>query len=67
MVTEEEAAAAIKKLPRRLLRPFVMRYLQRKTLAEIAGALHISARRVDRRLTKATEICRARTEGDERR
>jgi RNA polymerase sigma factor (sigma-70 family) len=63
MPTEEEQqrlADTIKALPMRLRKVFVMATLQRKPLAEIAGALHISQRYVERRMAKALATCRRR-------
>ena len=56
MATEEEqqpVADAIKSLPMRLRKPFVMAHLQHMPRAEIAAELHMSEHRVDRRLTRA--------------
>ena len=66
MATEQEQqrlADAIKRLPMRLRKPFVMAHVQRKPRAEIATELHISVRQVDRRLTRALVACRRRLEG----
>jgi RNA polymerase sigma factor (sigma-70 family) len=65
VATEEEqqrVADAIKALPMRLRRVFVMRHVLRKPREEIAAKLHISARQVDRRLTVALAACRRRLE-----
>jgi RNA polymerase sigma-70 factor (ECF subfamily) len=63
MVTEEEqqrVADTIKKLPMRLRRVFVMATLQRKSFTDIAAALGISQRCVERRMAKALATCRRR-------
>jgi RNA polymerase sigma factor (sigma-70 family) len=63
MATEEEQqliADVIKTLPMRLRKVFVMAHVQRKPRAEIAGALHISQRCVERRMAKALATCRRR-------
>lgn len=65
MATEQEqqrVADAIKRLPTRLRKPFVMAHVQRKSRAEIAAALHISERRVDRRLIRALVVCQGNLE-----
>lgn len=54
----EHVAAAIIGLPWNLRAVFVMAHIQRKSRGEIAAALGISERRVDRRLTKALVACR---------
>lgn len=63
MATEEEqrrVADAIKALPFRLRKVFLMRYVQRKAPAIIAAELGLSERQVDRRLTRALVACRRR-------
>lgn len=68
MATEEEQqrlADAIKALPIRLRRVFVMAHVQRKPRAQIAAELHITARQVDRRLTRALVACRRRWRPDQ--
>lgn len=63
MATEEEQQRlvdAIKSLPMRLRRVFVMAHVQRIPYAEIAAALRIPQRRVEARLTKALVACRRR-------
>lgn len=60
MATEEEQqhlADAIKRLPMRLRRPFVMAHMQGKSRYAIAHELHISERQVEKRLTKALDAC----------
>jgi RNA polymerase sigma factor (sigma-70 family) len=52
--------AAIKRLPLRLRKAFVMAHVQCKPRKEIATELRISERRVDRRMTKALKVCRDR-------
>lgn len=54
----EHVAAAIIRLPLNLRAVFVMAHVQRKSRGEIAGALGISERCVDRRLRKALVACR---------
>lgn len=49
----EHVAAAVIGLPWNLCAVFVMAALQRRSREDIAAALGISARRVDRRITKA--------------
>lgn len=61
--TREEVAASIKAIPLRQRRVFVMAYVQGRPRAEIAAELHITARQVDRRLTKALVVCRKRLGG----
>lgn len=61
-MTPEQVSAIVKSLPLRLRRVFVMRYVEGKSLAEIAETLHISARCLDSRLTKAKLRCRERVE-----
>lgn len=56
--TDEQVAAAIKALPMRQRRAFVMAYVLGKPRAEIAAELHITARQVDRRLVRALVACR---------
>lgn len=66
MATDEEQqrlADVVKTLPMRLRKVFVMAHVQRKPRAEIAAELHISARQVDRRLTRALVACRRSLEG----
>lgn len=63
--TDEQVAAAIKALPMCQRRVFVMAYVLRKPRAEIATELHITARQVDRRLTRALACCRRRLERQE--
>lgn len=58
----EHVAAAIIGLPVELRAVFVMAHVQRRPRAEIAAALGISERRVDRRMTKALVVCRERLE-----
>jgi DNA-directed RNA polymerase specialized sigma24 family protein len=54
----EHVAAAIIGLPTKLRAAFVMAYVQRRRRSDIAAALGISERRVDRRLTRALVACR---------
>ncbi|MDA8347467.1 MAG: sigma factor-like helix-turn-helix DNA-binding protein [Pseudomonadota bacterium] len=56
----EQLAAAIIGLPRNLRAVFVMANVQGKSRGEIAAALGISERRVDRRKAKALRLCRER-------
>jgi RNA polymerase sigma-19 factor, ECF subfamily len=61
-VTPEEVsqpiAEAIRELPPPLRTVFIMAHLQGKHRIEIAAALGIPVKRVDRRLTKALSTCR---------
>jgi len=54
----EHVAAAIIGLPMKLRRVFVMAHVQRRSRSEIAAALGISERRVERRMVKALVACR---------
>ena len=61
VMTEQIAnrlATAIKEIPPDLRCAFVMAYVEDKTRAEIARALGITAKGVDKRLTKALKVCR---------
>lgn len=60
MTIEEQIAAAVVKLPRRLRKVFVMATTQRKTYAAIAAELGMSVRAVERAHTKALKGCRDR-------
>lgn len=65
MATEQEqqrVADVVKRQPMPLRKVFVMAHVQRRARDEIAAELHISARCVDRRLTKALRACRDRLE-----
>lgn len=53
-------AAAIKELRPTLRNVFVMAHLQGKSRKDIAAALGVSEKRVDKRMTKALKECRAR-------
>lgn len=59
---DEHLAAVIVGLPRTLRVVFVMAHVQRRSREEIAASLGISAKRVDRRMTKALRECRDRLE-----
>lgn len=54
----EQVAVAIIGLPMKLRTVFVMAHVQRKPRSEIATALGISERRVDRRMVRALVACR---------
>ena len=54
----DHVAAAIIGLPMHLRRVFVMAHVQRRTRGDIAAALGISERRVERWLVKALVACR---------
>lgn len=54
----DHVAAAIIGLPMKLRAVFVMAHVQRRSRGDIAAALGISERRVDRRLTRALVVCR---------
>jgi len=56
----QQLATAIKELRPTLRDVFVMAHLQGKPRTEIAAALGISEKRVDRRMTKALRTCRER-------
>jgi RNA polymerase sigma factor (sigma-70 family) len=56
----EHVAAVIIGLPMTLRAVFVMAHVQRRSREEIAAALGISERRVDKRMTKALRECRER-------
>jgi len=58
MLSDELVAIAIKALPMRLRKVFVMAHVQRKPLAQIAAELHITERQVARRHTRALIACR---------
>jgi len=61
VMTEQIAnrfAAAIKEIRADLRYAFLMAYVEDKTRAEIARALGISEKGVDKRLTKALKVCR---------
>lgn len=58
----EHVAAAVIGLPWNLRAVFVMAHVQHRSREEIAAALGISERRVDRRVTKALVTCRERLE-----
>lgn len=53
-------AAAIIALPTRLRTVFVRAHVLQQSQAEIAAALRISERRVERRMVKALVVCRSR-------
>lgn len=59
-MTPEQVAAAIVALPRALRKAFVMRFVLHLPRAEIALALGISPRRVDRRIERALRRCGGR-------
>lgn len=68
MATEQEqqrVADAVKALPRRLRKVFVMARVQCKPRAQIAAELHLSVRQVDRPLTRALWVCRRQLEQQE--
>lgn len=54
----DHLAAAIIGLPMKLRAVFVMAHVQRRSRSEIAAALGISERRVERRMVKALVACR---------
>jgi len=54
----DHVAAAIIGLPRKLRTVFVMAHVQRKSRGDIAAALGISERRVEKRMVKALVACR---------
>ena len=56
----ERLALAIKGLPPKLRRVFVMAHVQGKSRADIALALGVSERRIEQRMTKALKVCRER-------
>ena len=56
----EYVAIAIKELPPSLRSVFVMAHVQGKSRKEIALALGISEKRLDKRMTKALKACRER-------
>jgi RNA polymerase sigma-70 factor (ECF subfamily) len=56
----QHLANAIKELRPNLRKVFVMAHVQGKPRKEIAAALGISEKRVDKRMTKALKACRAR-------
>ena len=60
MTIEEQVAEAIKGLPMRLRRVFVMAHVQHKPYAEIAETLGIPQERMERRLARALAVCRKR-------
>lgn len=59
--TQEQFAAAVNGLPRRLRAPFIMANVLGMPRLEIAAVLGISVRCVEHRLTKALKRCRDRT------
>ncbi len=63
MTTQEQVAAAILKLPLRLRQVLVMRRNLHMPRADVAAALHISERRVDRRMAKASAALRRSLDG----
>lgn len=62
MDNSEHVVAVILGLRPKFRVPFVMAFVQRKTRSQIADALGISARAVDRRIIKALVTCRRRLE-----
>jgi len=56
----DRLAAAVKEMHPAYRRVFVMALLQGKSRKEIAVAVGASERRVDKRMTKAIKVCRAR-------
>ena len=64
MVTQEQLAAAIMKLRPAPRRVFVMAHVQGKSHQEIAGAIGITQRRVEKLTTKALRTCRDRLLSD---
>ncbi|HEY1806821.1 MAG TPA: sigma factor-like helix-turn-helix DNA-binding protein [Terracidiphilus sp.] len=60
MPTHEQVAAAIIQLRPNLRTVFVMAHVLRRSRQEIAAALGISERRVDRRMIRALSACRER-------
>jgi RNA polymerase sigma factor (sigma-70 family) len=58
VVTQEQLATAIMKLRPVLRTVFVMAHVQGKSQEEIAEALGVTQRRVEKRMTKALRTCR---------
>lgn len=56
-LTDDKVGEAVKALPLRLRRIYVVAHVQRLPRTEIASALGISPQRVERRLGKALERC----------
>jgi len=54
---DEQVVEAIRALPARLRRPFVMAHVEGRSQEEIAAELCISQRRLERRLTRALICC----------
>jgi RNA polymerase sigma factor (sigma-70 family) len=64
-MTDDQMSQIIQKLPRLQRAVFVMAIVEGKPLDEVAGALRISRRRVDKRLARAIRKCQERRDGAE--